>query len=41
LYLPPAAEAGHSGIQLAGPRLSDGRLLDLGEHLLDLPGGGK
>jgi aspartyl-tRNA(Asn)/glutamyl-tRNA(Gln) amidotransferase subunit A len=39
LYLPPGRSAGHSGIQLAGPRLSDGRLLSLGEHLLNLGGG--
>jgi aspartyl-tRNA(Asn)/glutamyl-tRNA(Gln) amidotransferase subunit A len=40
LYLPPASGAGHSGFQLAGPRLSDGRLLALGEHLLNMRRGG-
>jgi len=39
LYLPLGRSAGHSGIQLAGPRLSDGRLLALGEHLLNAQGG--
>lgn len=39
LYLPPGRSAGHTGIQLAGPRLSDGRLLDLGEYLLNARGG--
>jgi len=39
LYLPPGRSAGQSGIQLAGPRLSDGRLLDLGEYLLNAQGG--
>lgn len=33
LYLPPARGAGQ-GFQLAGPRLGDARLLDLGEYLL-------
>jgi aspartyl-tRNA(Asn)/glutamyl-tRNA(Gln) amidotransferase subunit A len=40
LYLPPASGAGHSGFQLAGPRLSDGRLLALGDHLLNMRRGG-
>jgi aspartyl-tRNA(Asn)/glutamyl-tRNA(Gln) amidotransferase subunit A len=40
LYLPPATGAGHSGFQLAGPRLSDARLLALGEHLLNMWRGG-
>lgn len=41
LYLPPAPGAAHSGFQLAGPRLSDGRLLALGEYLLNMRRGGK
>jgi len=41
LYLPPAPGAAHPGFQLAGPRLSDARLLDLGEHLLNIRRGGK
>ena len=41
LYLPPAPGAAHPGFQLAGPRLSDARLLDLGEHLLNMRLGGK
>ncbi|MBN2099564.1 MAG: hypothetical protein JW753_08215 [Dehalococcoidia bacterium] len=41
LYLPPGRSAGHSGIQLTGPRLSDARLLSLGEQLLHLGRGGK
>lgn len=40
LYLPPASEA-QSGFQLAGPRLSDARLIALGEHLLNMRQGGK
>jgi aspartyl-tRNA(Asn)/glutamyl-tRNA(Gln) amidotransferase subunit A len=40
LHLPLGRSAGYPGIQLAGPRLSDGRLLDLGEHLLNLRQGG-
>jgi aspartyl-tRNA(Asn)/glutamyl-tRNA(Gln) amidotransferase subunit A len=40
LYLPPASGAAHSGFQLAGPRLSDARLLALGEHLLNMRRGG-
>lgn len=39
LYLPPAPGAAHPGVQLAGPRLSDGLLLALGEHILDSRGG--
>jgi aspartyl-tRNA(Asn)/glutamyl-tRNA(Gln) amidotransferase subunit A len=39
LYLPPARDAA-AGFQLAGPRLSDARLLALGEHLLNLRRGG-
>jgi len=41
LYLPPAPGAADPGFQLAGPRLSDARLLDLGEHLLNIRRGGK
>ncbi|NLF69260.1 MAG: hypothetical protein GX575_09420 [Candidatus Anammoximicrobium sp.] len=41
LYLPPASGARQAGFQLAGPRLCDGRLLALGEHLLNLRRGGK
>ncbi len=40
LYLPPAPGVGYSGFQVAGPRLSDARLLSLGEHLLNLRRGG-
>ena len=40
LYLPPPSGAAHSGFQLAGPRLSDARLLALGEHLLNMRRGG-
>lgn len=40
LYLPPAPGSGTSGFQLAGPRLSDARLLALGEHLLNRRQGG-
>jgi aspartyl-tRNA(Asn)/glutamyl-tRNA(Gln) amidotransferase subunit A len=40
LYLPPAPGAGRSGFQVAGPRLSDARLLALGEHLLNMRRGG-
>ena len=39
LYLPPAS--GAVGVQLAGPRLGDGRLLSLGEHLMNTRRGGK
>ena len=39
LYLPPAGDAA-AGVQLTGPRLSDARLLALGEHLLNLRRGG-
>lgn len=41
LYLPPLSETAYSGLQLVGPRLSDARLLSLGEHLLNLRQGGK
>jgi aspartyl-tRNA(Asn)/glutamyl-tRNA(Gln) amidotransferase subunit A len=41
LCLPPASGAAQSGFQLAGPRLSDARLLALGEHLLNLRRGGQ
>ena len=41
LYLPPAPGAAHPGFQLAGPRLSDARLLALGEHLLNMRRGGE
>jgi aspartyl-tRNA(Asn)/glutamyl-tRNA(Gln) amidotransferase subunit A len=41
LYLPPAHGAAHPGFQLAGSRLSDARLLALGEHLLNMRQGGK
>jgi aspartyl-tRNA(Asn)/glutamyl-tRNA(Gln) amidotransferase subunit A len=41
LYLPPAPGAAHPGFQLAGPRLSDARLLTLGEHLLNMRRGGE
>jgi aspartyl-tRNA(Asn)/glutamyl-tRNA(Gln) amidotransferase subunit A len=41
LYLPPGSGAAQAGFQLAGPRLCDGRLLALGEHLLSLRQGGK
>lgn len=40
LYLPPASGAAHVGFQLAGPWFSDGRLLALGEHVLNLRQGG-
>jgi aspartyl-tRNA(Asn)/glutamyl-tRNA(Gln) amidotransferase subunit A len=40
LYLPPASDGAQSGFQLVGPRLSDARLLTLGEHLLDMRRGG-
>jgi len=40
LYLPPAPRI-TAGLQIAGPRLSDGRLLALGEHLLNINRGGK
>lgn len=39
LYLPPAAER-QVGLQLAGPRLSDGRLINLGEYVQNLRRGG-
>ena len=35
LYLPPAPGSAGSGFQLAGPRFSDGRLLALGEYLVN------
>jgi aspartyl-tRNA(Asn)/glutamyl-tRNA(Gln) amidotransferase subunit A len=41
LYLPPAPGAAQSGFQIAGQRLSDARLLALGEHLLNMRRGGK
>jgi len=41
LYLPPPPDAAHAGLQLAGARLSDGRLLALGEHLVNLHPRGK
>lgn len=41
LYLPPAPDEGGGGIQLAGPRLSDARLLSLGDHLLNMRQGGR
>ena len=34
LYLPPASSSADFGFQLAGPRLSDARLLSLGEYLM-------
>lgn len=40
LYLPPPSGAARAGLQLAGPRLSDARLLALGEHLLNSRRGG-
>ena len=40
LYLPPASDSAHLGFQLAGPRLSDARLLALGELLLSTRRGG-
>ncbi len=40
LYVPPASGGASSGFQLAGPRLSDARLLALGEHLLKARRGG-
>jgi len=40
LYLPPTPGTA-AGLQIAGPRLSDGRLLALGEHLLNINRGGK
>jgi aspartyl-tRNA(Asn)/glutamyl-tRNA(Gln) amidotransferase subunit A len=36
LFLPPPLGASHSGFQVAGRRLSDGRLLALGQHLLNM-----
>jgi aspartyl-tRNA(Asn)/glutamyl-tRNA(Gln) amidotransferase subunit A len=41
LYLPPTAGAAQAGFQLTGPRLSDARLLALGEYLLNLRQGGR
>jgi len=41
LYLPPVSGAAHLGFQLAGPRLSDARLLAVGEYLLNMRNGGK
>ena len=40
LYLPPAPGTEKTGFQLAGPRLSDARLISLGEHLLNTRRGG-
>jgi len=40
LYLPPEPGGTDSGFQLAGPRLSDTRLLALAEHLLNMRRGG-
>jgi aspartyl-tRNA(Asn)/glutamyl-tRNA(Gln) amidotransferase subunit A len=40
LYLPPPVASG-SGFQITGPRLSDGRLLALGEFILNIRQGGK
>lgn len=40
LYLPPAPGSNAEGFQLAGPRLSDARLIALGEYLLNLWQGG-
>jgi len=40
LFLPPL-DTGYPGLQLAGPRLSDLRLLTLGEYLLNMRQGGK
>ena len=41
LYLPSSSGSKHPGIQLAGPRLADGRLLALGDYLLSNRQGGK
>ena len=41
LYLPPPEGTAHPGLQLAGSRLSDARLLALGEHLMNMRRGGK
>ncbi len=41
LYMPPASYAAYSGFQLVGSRLSDARLLALGEYLLNIRQGGK
>ena len=35
LYLPSPSGVAQAGVQLAGPKLSDARLLALGEHLLN------
>lgn len=40
LYLPPPEGTAHPGFQLTGPRLSDARLLALGEHLMNVRRGG-
>ena len=40
LYLPPTTDTGETGLQLTGPRRSDGRLLDLGELILRTSQGG-
>jgi aspartyl-tRNA(Asn)/glutamyl-tRNA(Gln) amidotransferase subunit A len=41
LYLPLASDMAYSGFQLVGPRLSDARLLALGEQLLNVCQGGQ
>jgi len=41
LYLPPTPDEAYSGFQLAGPRLSDARLLSLGEYLVNIREEGK
>jgi aspartyl-tRNA(Asn)/glutamyl-tRNA(Gln) amidotransferase subunit A len=40
LYPPPREGATYPGFQLTGPRLSDARLLALGEHLMNIRRGG-
>lgn len=41
LYLPSSSGSGQPGFQLAGPRLSDVRLLALGEYILNSARGGE
>jgi len=41
LYLPPVPGTAYAGFQLSGPRLSDARLLALGEYLSNIHQGGK
>jgi len=41
LYLPPPSDGGRVGFQMAGPRLSDARLLALGECVLRVRQGGR